>query len=122
MLKKTVKYIDFDGNEREEDHYFHLNKVELTEMEVENEGGMTYKLQQIIQELDRKKMVEMFKDIILRSYGEKSPDGKHFIKSKEITDRFACTEAFVEVYMEVTASAENAAAFVNGIIPPLPKE
>ena len=122
MLKKTVKYIDFDGNEREEDHYFYLNKVELTEMEVENEGGMTYKLQQIIQELDRKKMVEMFKDIILRSYGEKSPDGKHFIKSKEITDRFACTEAFVEVYMEVTASAENAAAFVNGILPPLPKE
>ena len=122
MLKKTVKYIDFDGNEREEDHYFYLNKVELTEMEVENEGGMTYKLQQIIQEPDRKKMVEMFKDIILRSYGEKSPDGKHFIKSKEITDRFACTEAFVEVYMEVTASAENAAAFVNGILPPLPKE
>lgn len=122
MLKKTVKYIDFDGNEREEDHYFNLNKVELTEMEVENEGGMTYKLQQIIQELDRKKMVEMFKDIILRSYGEKSPDGKHFIKSKEITDRFACTEAFVEVYMEVTENAENAAAFVNGIIPPLPKE
>ena len=79
-------------------------------------------LKQIIQELDRKKMVEMFKDIILRSYGEKSPDGKHFIKSKEITDRFACTEAFVEVYMEVTESAENAAAFVNGIIPPLPKE
>ena len=122
MIKKTVKYTDYEDVERTEDFYFNLNKVEIAEMEVGEEGGMAKKLERMVQTLDRKEFVEMFKDLILRSYGEKSPDGKHFIKSKELSDRFSQTEAFVELYIEITSSEDAAAAFVNGIIPKLPTQ
>lgn len=117
MLKKTITYVDYDDVERTEDFYFNLSKLEITEMEVGVEGGLAKKIEKIVQCLDRKELVEMFKDLILRSYGEKSPDGKRFIKSKELTDAFSQTEAFVELYLEVVGTTEAAVGFVNGIIP-----
>lgn len=120
MIKKTITYTDYDDVERTEDFYFNLNKVELAEMEVSIEGGMAKKLERIVQELDKKEIVEMFKDLIMRSYGEKTPDGKKFIKSKQLSDEFSQTEAFVELYLEITNNENAAAAFVNGIIPQIP--
>ena len=117
MLKKTIKYTDFDGNERTEDFYFNLTKAEVTEMEMSTEGGLTKSLNKIVAEQDSKKIIESFKDLILRSYGEKSPDGKRFIKSQELRDSFSQTEAYSDLFMELATNAEMASAFVNGIIP-----
>lgn len=117
MLKKTITYTDFDGNERTEDFYFNLTKAEVTEMEMSTEGGLTKSLNKIVAEQDSKKIIESFKDLILRSYGEKSPDGKRFIKSQELRDSFAQTEAYSDIFMELATNAELASAFVNGIIP-----
>lgn len=117
MLKKTMKYTDFDGNERTEDFYFNLTKAEVTEMEMSTEGGLTKSLNKIVAEQDSKKIIESFKDLILRSYGEKSPDGKRFIKSQELRDSFSQTEAYSDLFMELATNAEMASAFVNGIIP-----
>lgn len=117
MLKKTITYKDYDDVERTEDFYFNLNKVEITEMQVSAEGGMTKKLTKIIQDVAQKEMVEIFKEIILLSYGEKSPDGKRFIKSKELSAGFSQTEAFVQLYVEITENEEKAVEFINGIVP-----
>lgn len=117
MLKRTIKYTDYDGNERTEDFYFNLSKAELTEMELGVSGGMTQMLKRIVAEQDNKNMVETFKEIILKSYGEKSPDGKYFIKTKELADNFSYTEAYVNLFMELAYNAEAAAEFINGIIP-----
>lgn len=122
MLKKTIKYTDYEGVERTDDFYFNLNKVEITEMEVSAEGGMTRKLEKIVKDLDQKEMVDIFKEIILRSYGEKSPDGKRFIKSKELSDGFSQTEAFVELYVEITEDEGKAVEFINGIVPQAPSK
>lgn len=121
MLKRTIKYTDFDGNERTEDFYFNLSKAEVTEMELGVTGGMTQLLNRIVAEQDSKKIIETFKEIILKAYGEKSPDGKRFMKSKEITDSFVSTEAYSELFMELATSSEAAAAFVNGILPKVDK-
>lgn len=121
MLKKTIKYVDFDGNEREEDFYFNLTKAECMEMELSTTGGMERFINKIIAEKDNKKIVEMFKDIILRSYGEKSLDGKRFMKSPEISAGFAATEAYSELFMELSSDSEAAARFVNAIIPKVPE-
>lgn len=117
MLKKTIKYTDFDGNERSEDFYFNLTKAEVTEMEMSTAGGLGKLLNKIVAENDTKRMIESFKDLILRSYGEKSPDGKRFIKSQEFRDAFSQTEAYSELFMELATNSESAEAFVNGIIP-----
>lgn len=117
MLKKTITYTDYDGNERTEDFYFNLTKAEVAEMEMSYTGGMEKMLRKIVAEKDSKRIVEVFKDLILRSYGEKSADGKRFIKNQELRDAFAQTEAYSELFMELASDAEAAAAFVNGILP-----
>ena len=117
MFKKTIKYIDFDNNDREEDFYFNLTKAEVAEMELSENGGISKLLQKIIAEKDQKRIVEFFKDFIIRSYGEKSNDGRRFMKSKEITDAFTQTEAYSILFMELATDEGKAAEFVNAVIP-----
>jgi hypothetical protein len=120
MIKQTMTYIDFDGNERTEDFYFNLTKAEVTEMELSAEGGLAKTLKKIVDAKDSKRIVETFKDLIFRAYGEKSPDGRRFIKSKELSEAFSQTEAYSQLFMDLATNAEKAAAFVNGIVPSVP--
>lgn len=122
MLKKTITYTDYNGNERTEDFYFNLTKAEISEMELSVNGGMTEWIQQIINTSDSAEIVKIFKKIILASYGEKSVDGKRFIKSDELRDAFSQTEAYSELFMELLSDEKQASAFVNGIIPVVPED
>lgn len=117
MLKKTITYVDYDDNTRVEDFYFNLTKAEITEMQVSVDGGLIKMIEKILSAKDQRQIVGVFKDIILRSYGEKSPDGRRFIKSQELRDAFAQTEAYVQLFEELSSNPEAAAAFVKGIIP-----
>lgn len=117
MLKKKIKYVDYNDNEREEDFYFHLNRAELTEMELSLDGGMMQYIEKIVAEQSGPKMVELWKDLLLKSYGEKSPDGKRFIKSEELSTMFSQTEAYSILFMELATDAEKATEFVNGLLP-----
>ena len=117
MIKKTVTYTDYNGNERTEDFYFNLSKAELTEMEYEQEGGLQVMLEKIVKERDNTKIMKIFKDIVLRSYGEKSADGKRFIKNDELREAFSQTEAYSEIFIELASNAEAASNFINGVVP-----
>lgn len=117
MLKKRIKYTDYDGNEREEDFYFNLSKAELIELELTTEGGLEQMINKITDTRDMPKLIELFKRLILMSYGEKSENGKRFIKSKELSDAFAQTEAYSELFMELATDDKAASEFVNGIVP-----
>lgn len=117
MLKKTINYTDYNGMERKEDFYFNLNKAEVAEMELSTEGGLAEMIQKIVSSKDTPSIVKIFKDLILKAYGEKTPDGKRFVKSKELSDAFAQTEAYSELFMELATDAETASGFVNGIMP-----
>lgn len=117
MLKKTITYIDYNGTERTEDFYFNLSKAEAMEMEMGTTGGMTETINRIIAAQDSPSIIKIFKDFILKAYGEKSLDGKRFIKSKEISEAFSQTEAYSQLFMELATNADAAAAFINGIVP-----
>jgi hypothetical protein len=117
MFKKSIAYVDYDGNERNETFYFNLSKAELAEMELSTEGGLEKLIQKIVEEKDGKKIIELFKTVILKSYGEKSADGRRFVKSQELSESFSQTEAYVELFMELSTSADAASAFFNGIVP-----
>lgn len=118
MYKKLIVYKDYNGNERKEFFYFNLTKVELSKWEVETSGGMREILENIIKTQDRKGLVELFDDVIRRSYGEKSSDGKYFMKSEEILQRFISTEAYTTLFMELASDDTAASEFINGIMPP----
>ena len=115
---KKVTYKDWLGNERTEEFNFNLTKAALMEMQFEKEGGMREYLQRIIDAKDRKELMTMFKDLVLRAYGEISPDGKYFIQNEETKARFASTPVYSMLFMELTDNADVAAEFVNGIMPP----
>lgn len=117
MLKKTIKYKDFNGNEREEDFYFNLMQSEIAELELSTVGGFTESIQKIIQTQDGPEIIKQFKKIILKSYGEKSADGKRFVKSDELSEAFSQTNAYSELFMELATDDEAASAFINGIVP-----
>ena len=117
MLMKTVTYVDYNGVERTEDFYFNLSKAEVTEMELSVEGGFSKMIEEIVKSNDNVRIVELFKQMVLKAYGEKSADGKRFVKSKEIAEAFSQTEAYSEIFMELALDEKAAAAFVNGIMP-----
>lgn len=117
MIKKTITFTDYNGTERTEDFYFNLTKAEVMEMEMSVKGGLAEMIQRVIAAQDQPAIIKIFRDLITRAYGVKSPDGRKFMKSAELTEDFVQTEAFSELYMELATNAEAAAAFVNGIVP-----
>lgn len=117
MLKKTVTYTDYNGVERTEDFYFNLSMAEITEMELSTDGGFAEMIQKVVAAKDGPSITKVFKDLILKAYGEKSADGKRFVKSEEIATAFSQTEAYNQIFMELATDAKAASAFVNGIVP-----
>lgn len=121
MFKKTITYTDYNGNERTEDFYFNLSKAELTEMEMSTSGGLTKTIERIISEKDTPSIIKIFKDLILKSYGVKSLDGRLFEKidanGNPLSRQFEQTEAYSVLFTELATDDVKAAEFVNGIIP-----
>lgn len=117
MYKKTITYTDYNGVKREEDFYFHLNRAEIIEMESSVSGGYGEMLKQIIMSHDGPTIMKNFKIFILKSYGEKSLDGKHFMKSEEISKNFECTEAYSVLFTELCMNPDKAIEFINNILP-----
>ena len=117
MLKKTITYTDYNGVERKEDFYFNLTKAEIMEMEMSISGGLTEMINRIVAAQDAPAIVKIFKELVLKAYGIKSPDGKRFIKSDEISTEFSQTEAYSQLFMKLATDADAASRFVNGIVP-----
>ena len=121
MLSKKIKYIDYNGVERDETFLFNLSKAELMEMELGTTGGLAEMIKNIVAAKDTPSIVKIFKELVLKAYGEKSPDGKRFIKVDEkgnpLSIGFSQTEAYSNLFMELATDADAAVKFVRGIIP-----
>lgn len=117
MLKKTITYNDYNGTERTEDFYFNLSQAEVMEMEMSTTGGLAEMIKNVVAKQDAPSIIKIFKDLILKAYGEKSADGKRFIKSEELATAFSQTEAYSILFTELATDDKAAANFVNGIVP-----
>lgn len=121
MITKVIKYTDYNGVEREEKFLFNLSKAELMEMEMGTTGGLTETIQKIVETQDTPSIIKVFKDLILKAYGEKSLDGKRFIKvddnGRPLSVAFSQTEAYSSLFMELATDSKAATEFIKGIIP-----
>jgi hypothetical protein len=117
MLKKTIKYEDFNGEEHEEDFYFNFTKAELAELEMSRQGGISEYMKKIVAAKSQPELAALFKEIVLLAYGERSEDGSRFVKTQELRDSFQTTNAYSELYMELITDAEAATEFMKAIIP-----
>lgn len=121
MLKKTIKYTDYNGVERNEDFYFNLSKAEIMDMQLGKTGGLADFISTLVKTQNVPEIIRIFKEIILKAYGEKSADGKRFMKvdsdGQPLSLGFSETEAFSDLYMELATDSKAAAEFINGIVP-----
>lgn len=117
MLKKRIKYIDYNGAEREEDFYFNMTKAEVAEMELTTVGGLVAMFEKISQTQNIPAVAKILKGLIYKAYGEKSDDGKRFIKSQELSEAFAQTEAYSELFYGLVSDPPSMADFVRAILP-----
>jgi hypothetical protein len=118
MLKKTITFEDLDGNTVTEDFYFHLSKADLVELEVTADGNsMELMVQRIAKANDGRGIIDTFKKIILMSVGERSEDGRRFIKTQEIRDAFEQSEAYSELFLELATNAQAGIDFISGVVP-----
>lgn len=120
MIKKTYTYTDYNGNERTEDYYFNLQEAEIMKLEMGINGGLTAKINRIIAAQDVPEIMKVFDELIGVSYGIKSPDGREFIKSPEITKSFMQTEGYNKLFMDFVTKEGFAANFFNELIPNVP--
>lgn len=117
MLKKTITYEDYNGVERTEDFYFNLSKSEIVDWELGVTGGLSEIITRIVNAKEVPELVEYFQKLILKAYGEKSPDGKRFIKSDEISEAFKQTPAYDKLYMDLVSDDVFAVEFIHAIVP-----
>ena len=117
MYKKTLTYTDFNGDTVTEDLYFNLSKAELLEMNFRTKGGLKNYIEAIINANDTNTLTDIFKNLLLKSYGVKSPDGRKFLKNAEIRQEFECSIPYDILFTSFSTDAKEAAAFVNGILP-----
>lgn len=117
MLEKSITYTDYKGNTQTETFMFNLNEAELTELEIKTVGGYSAKLETMIQQQDKALLIDVAKQLITKSYGVISPDGRRFIKSEELSTSFTQTEAYNVLFMELVSDATAIANFINGIVP-----
>lgn len=117
MYVKSVTYTDYNGVERTEEFRFNLTEAELMEMNLSEGGGMADRVQRMIDAKDVPELIALFKDLLMKSYGEKSADGRRFVKSKEIADAFSQTPAYSKIYMELVTDDVKAAEFINKVVP-----
>ena len=121
MIKKSITYKDYDGTERVENHYFNLDEAEIMEMELSVDGGFTTMIEKVVSEQRHPELFKIFKDFVCKSYGEKSADGKYFLKMDEegrpLYRKFLQTKAYSALMTELTHDAKASAEFVNGILP-----
>ena len=116
MIKKTITFTDYNGEQKTRDYYFNLNKAELMRMEMSVNGGFTEKINRVVASQNAPEIIAIFEDLIQKSYGVKTAEGG-FIKRKEDLEAFMATEAYSELFMELATDADKAAEFVNGIVP-----
>ena len=117
MIKETITYNDYNGNERTEDFYFNLTKAEVMKMEMSTKGGLAEMIQRIVAAQDQPAIIKVFEDLIQKAYGVKTPDGRGFMKRAEDLEAFIATEAYSQLFMKLATDADAAAKFVNGIVP-----
>lgn len=117
MFTDTITYTDLNGEERTETLHFNLSKAEILKMEISKNGGYAEYLEEIVNSKNSSLIMETFIDIVDKTYGVKTEDGRRFIKSDELTEEFKQSEAYSEFLMKLISNEDYASAFVTGVLP-----
>ena len=117
MFTEKITYTDYNGVERTEEYQFNLTKAEITKLEMSTKGGLAERIQRVVNAQDSTEIIKIFEDLLVMSYGVKSPDGKRFMKNDELRAEFVESPAYSEIFMKYATDADAASKFINGVVP-----
>jgi hypothetical protein len=117
MFKETFEFKDYFGVDRKEDHYFQLSEPEVMQLNFSSVGNLKDTVEKITQEQDGGRIISLFEQIIQKAHGERSEDGRLFIKNKEALERFIYSPVYSMMYMKLATDADYAARFLREILP-----
>ncbi len=115
MFKHTIEYLDFNGNERKEDYYFHLSLTEVIRLEAELGMKIDEYSRKMAEDQNLEEMLNFIEKLLLNSYGKKTSDGKSFHKSKELREEFEHSQAYAELFEQLLTNPELAKKFGAGV-------
>lgn len=120
MITKEITYTNILDNEVTKKFYFGLTKVEALRLEADwaHWGGVEGRYDVLSTGNDPKFIMESLEELILRSYGERV--GDEIQKSQELRERFAASEAYSELLMNLLTNDDpkwDANEFMRGILP-----
>ena len=116
MITKTITYTDFLDEERTETFRFNLSEAELMKWELSKEGTLTEHIKRIQETVDIPKLIDLYSELIDRSYGIMDPTGRKFVKTKEALEDFKATNAYGDLYMELATNQDKGAEFIAGVV------
>lgn len=122
MYKKNITYTDFNGDERTDAFYFNLSDAEILELQVGYGGDMSRIMSNMLEKRDAKGLLGIITDLIRTSYGEKSSDGKRFMKNQEVKDSFVTTDAYSKLVLELLNDEKEFEKFMTNVIPAAKRE
>lgn len=124
MIKYDIKYRNFDDNERTKTVYFHMTRTELGDNLDLGERFETLAHQLAGDGTDReltkeevKIILELVKDVMKLSYGERSADGEHFYKSEAIWHEFKSSAVYDAALWWLFEDSDRAMGFLTGMMP-----
>lgn len=120
MFSITKNYTDYNGVEKTETFWFNLSKRELTGLIYGPAEGLEGVMERLIHEGATGETIDMFEDIVLKSYGKKMPDGR-FAKvddnGRRYADLFKETAVYDDFIMDLLLNTDSLIAFFNGVVP-----
>lgn len=123
MLKKTLTFKDFDGNDMTRDFYFNLSKPDMIALETSTPGGLSNHVKNLTEKNDIEGITKFVRKLIVESYGERGEDGFSFIKVRngvKLGEMFEQSLAYEALFMELINPEDNGKAFndfLTGIVP-----
>lgn len=115
MFKHSVEYVDFNGSDRKEDLYFHLSLPEVTRLEAEIGMGLEDYIKGLTTNQELNTLLAFLERMLLSSYGQKTSDGKSFIKSQVIREAFEYSQAYAEIFEQVLSNPDLARKFGENV-------
>lgn len=122
MLKKIIKYTDFNDMARTQEIYFYLSKKDIQVLNANYDGGLQGQFTKIMNKLDMKALLQTVEDIVLAAYGEKSEDGTKFIKNAKVREDFQYSAAYEALFDELTTGEDAADKFSDFLRKVLPND
>lgn len=117
MQAIKVTYENFDGEIVDEELYFHLSKGELTDMELKR-YPLSLKLARVTSgNGGAADAYELMREFIACSYGQRSADGRRFIKDEAETKSFLISPAYDALLDKLIGDEQFAYKFMSGLFP-----